>query len=161
MKKLQLVKLVNEKPYLKNNLQNGMHGIVVDENLNNISVLFFNPQNVGSYAVINVYVKDIVLEKENLPDKMKNEILFNLDSILSKAKNYLEPITIKEYDIVELLVEDTKYSKFGIHKGDRGCVMESRAVQNYIEVDFSGINSNGDFYGDCVAVKVEDLKVLK
>ena len=76
MKKLQLVKLVNEKPYLKNNLQNGMHGIVVDENLNNISVLFFNPQNVGSYAVINVYVKDIVLEKENLPDKMKNEILW-------------------------------------------------------------------------------------
>lgn len=41
MKKLDLVKLVNEKPYVKNNLQKEMRGIVVGESFNYISVLFF------------------------------------------------------------------------------------------------------------------------
>ena len=47
MKKLDLVKLINEKPYIKNNLQKDIHGIIVKEDLNQTSVLFFNPQNVG------------------------------------------------------------------------------------------------------------------
>ena len=160
MKKLELVKLINEKPYMKNNLQKGMRGIVVGESMNNISVMFFNPQNIGKYAVVNVDMKDVVLEKEKLPDEIEKEILTNLDYIISKAKNILEPVKIKEYDMVELLVEDVKYSKFGIHKGDVGCVMDAKAVQNYIEVDFSGINSNGEYDGDCISVNIEDLKVI-
>lgn len=160
MKKLELVKLINEKPYVQNNLQKDMHGIVVGESFNKISVLFFNQQNIGNFAVVNVDAKDVSLEKEKLPAEVQKEILANLDSVLSKAKDYLEPVQIKEYDMVELLVEDTKYSKFGIHRGDRGCVMDEKAVQNYIEVDFSGINSEGEIYGDCISVKIEDLKVI-
>lgn len=161
MKKLELVKLINEKPYVQNNLQKDIHGIVVGESFNKISVLFFNPRNIGSFAVVNVDAKDVSLGKEKLPVEIQKEILANLDSVLSKAKDYLEPMQIKEYDMVELLVEDAKYSKLGIHKGDRGCVMEAKAVQNYIEVDFSGINSEGEIYGDCISVKIEDLKVMK
>ena len=161
MKKLDLVKLINEKPYLENNLQKDMHGIVISKNSNTIAVLFFNPQNVGNYAVVNVSVCDLIVEKEKLPDKVQQEITVNLDKILEKSKSYLEPIMIKEYDMVELLVEEDRYSKFGIHKGDRGCVMDNKAVQNYIEVDFSGIDENGNFYGDCISVKIDDLKVIK
>ena len=84
-----------------------------------------------------------------------------LDVILTSAKNYLEPVSINEYDIVELLVEEDRYTKFGVHKGARGCVMDNKAVQNYIEVDFSGIDENGKFYGDCISVKIDDLKVIK
>ena len=113
MKKLELVKLINEKPYVQNNLQKDMHGIVVSESFSKISVLFFNPQNIGSFAVVNVDAKDVSLEKEKLPAEMQKEILANLDSILSKTKDYLEPVQIKEYDMVELVVEDEKYSKFG------------------------------------------------
>ena len=160
MKKLELVKLINEKPYVQNNLQKDMHGIVVGESFNKVSVLFFNPQNIGNFAVVNVDAKDVSLEKEKLPTEVQKEILANLDSVLSITKDYLEPVQIKEYDMVELLVEDTKYSKFGIHRGDRGSVMEAKAVQNYIEVDFSGINSEGEIYGDCISVKIEDLKVI-
>lgn len=80
---------------------------------------------------------------------------------MQKAKNKIQPIKIKEYDMVELLVEEDSYAKFGIHKGDRGCVMDNSAVQNYIEVDFSGIDKNGEFYGDCISVKIDDLKVIK
>lgn len=161
MKKLDLVKLVNEKPYMKNNLQKDMHGIVVSEDFNEIVVLFFNPQNIGDYAVVNIRTEDIVVEKEKLPNDMQKELLSKLDQILSKAKNHIEPITINNYDMVELLVEEDKYTKFGIHKGDRGCVMDNKAVQNYIEVDFSGVDKDGNFYGDCISVKIVDLKVIK
>ena len=161
MKKLDLVKLINEKPYLENNLQKDMHGIVISKNANTIAVLFFNPQNVGNYAVVNVNVCDLILDKEKLPDKVQQEITVNIDKILEKAKNYLETITINAYDMVELLVEEDRYSRFGIHKGDRGCVMDNKAVQNYIEVDFSGIDENGNFYGDCISVKIDDLKIIK
>lgn len=160
MKKLELVKLINENPYVQNNLKKDMHGIVVGESFSKISVLFFNPQNIGSFAVVNVDAKDVSLEKEKLPAEMQKEILANLDSILSKTKDYLDPVQIKEYDMVELVAEDGKYSKFGIHKGDRGYVMDAKAVQNYIEVDFSGINGEGEIYGDCISVKIEDLKVI-
>lgn len=63
--------------------------------------------------------------------------------------------------MVELIVEDNKYAKYGIHKGDIGCVMDNKAVQNYIEVDFSGVDENGKYYGECISVKLDDLKLLK
>lgn len=161
MKKLDLVKLINEKPYVENNLQKDMHGFVISENENTVAVLFFNPQNIGSYAIVNVSVRDLIIDNEKLPDNMQRELLLNLDNILENAKNYLEPITIKEYDMVELLVEEDRYAKFGVHKGDRGCVMNDKAVQNCIEVDFSGIDENGKFYGDCISVEIDDLKVIE
>ena len=150
MKKLGLVKLKNDKPYKNFNLVKDMHGIVVELKYGNADVLFFNPQNVGDYAIVNVKLVDLELDKEKLPAEVEKELLSKLDDIISKAKNAIEPIKIKEYDIVELLVEDEKYSKFGIHKGNTGCVMDNNAVQNYVEVDFSGIDNNGEFYGDCI-----------
>lgn len=161
MKKFDLVKLINEKPYIKNNLQKDMHGIVISEYLDTVIVLFFNPQNIGNYAIVNISIYDLIVEKEKLPDKIQQEISLNLDGILKNSKNFLEPIAINNYDMVELIVEANKYTKFGIHKGSRGCVMDNKAVQNYIEVDFSGIDENGNFYGDCISVNIKDLKVIK
>ena len=45
MKRLDLIKLINEKPYVKNNLNKGMHGVVMNETSSGIAVLFFNPQD--------------------------------------------------------------------------------------------------------------------
>lgn len=161
MKKLDLVKLINEKPYKSHNLIKDMHGIVVDANYEKADVLFFNPHNVGDYAIVKVMTADLYLDEEKLPIELKNELEFKLNTLKSKAKNIIEPIAINEYDIVELLVEEEKYAKFGVHKGDTGCVMDNNAVQNYIEVDFSGIDRNGNYYGDCISVKIDDLKVIK
>jgi len=101
------------------------------------------------------------LDKEKLPTQFEKELLSKLDAIKLKSKDVLEPIAINEYDMVELLVEEEKYAKFGVHKGDRGCVMDNNAVQNHIEVDFSGIDNYGNYYGDCISVKIDDLKVIK
>lgn len=161
MKKLDLVKLKNDRPYKSHNLNKDMHGIVVDVNFDNADVLFFNPQNVGDYAIVNVKIMDLDLDKEKLPAEFEKELLSKLDTLKLKAKNDIEPIAINEYDMVELLVENEKYASFGIHKGDRECVMDNNAVQNYIEVDFSGIDREGNYYGDCISVKISDLKVIK
>lgn len=161
MKKFDLVKLINEKPYIKNNLQKNMHGIVVNVDTSIIAVLFFNPQNEDQYAIFNVNISDLIIDKEKIPKEIQQELSVKLDKLLDKAKNILEPVTIKEYDMVELMVEEDRYAKYGIHKGDRGCVMDNKVVQNCIEVDFSGIDENGEYYGDCISVKIDDLKVIK
>ena len=83
-----------------------------------------------------------------------------LHNLNFKEKHRFDNLQIKSYDMVELMVEDDKYTRYGIHKGDRGCVMDDNAVQDYIEVNFSGIDDNGNFYGDCISVKIEDLKVI-
>ncbi len=162
MKKFELIKIINEKPYLKHNLSKDMHGIVLEKLGETLNVLFFNPKNIGDFVVVkNIRQTDINVEKEQLPEEMKRELETNIDKILKKAKSKIEPVKIKEYEMVELLVENEKYTKFGIHKDDTGCVMNANAVQDYIEVDFSGIDKNGEYYGDCISVKIDDLKVIK
>lgn len=160
MKKFDLIKLKNKEPYKQYNLEKNMHGIVLECNFNILNVLFFNPKNLGDYIIIKISKNDVVEEKEKLPENIITELNLKLESILSKTKEKFKPLSVKAYDNVELLVEDNKYSKYGIHKGDIGCVMENYAVQDYVEVDFSGIDQNGNYYGDCISVKVSDLKVI-
>ncbi len=159
MKQFDLIILKNEKPYKKFNLEKDMHGIVLEHSFDTADVLFFNPKNQGDYIVIKVNTCDVLIEKEKLPENIIKELSTKLNTII-KAKPNLESLKIKAYDMVELLVEDNKYTKYGIHKGDKGCVMEDYAIQDYIEVDFSGINEDGEYYGDCISVKIEDLKVI-
>ena len=137
-----------------------MHGIVIKTNYDNADVLFFNPHNVGDYAIVNIRKEDLELEKEKLPAELEKELLSESDALKSRVKSVLVPVVINEYDMVELLVEKERYAKFGVHKGDVGRVMDNNAIQNYIEVDFSGIDKNGNYYGDCISVKINDLKVI-
>ena len=160
MKKSDLVKLKNDN-YKSHNLTKDMHGIVIKTNYDNADVLFFNSHNVGEYAIVNIRKEDLESEKEKLPAELEKELLSESDALKSRAKSVLVPVVINEYDMVELLVEEERYAKFGVHKGDVGCVMDNNAVQNYIEVDFSGIDKNGNYYGDCISVKINDLKVIK
>ena len=56
---------------------------------------------------LNVFIKDLDYDKNT----------------------HFTDIEIKEYDLVELLVEDEKHSKFDVHKGNRGCVISNCAIQ--------------------------------
>ncbi|MFQ6752341.1 MAG: hypothetical protein ACLRFL_02090 [Clostridia bacterium] len=161
MKKYDLVKLINESPYLKYNLTKNAHGIIINSYIDTMDVMFFNPQNYGDYIIVKIKAQDLILEKEKLPNKVIKEFEQKKEKIISKAKEILQTLPVKAYNIVELIVEDEKYTKFGIHKGDRGCVMDDIAVDNCVEVDFSGIDEDRNYYGDCISVNIKDLKVIK
>ena len=160
MKKFDLIKLINATPYTEYNLIQDEHGIVIETHDDFLDVLFFNPQNTGEYTIVNIKSEDISVDKEKLPDEIKSELLSAMDKLISKASNKLTPLEVKAYDRVELLVEDNKYSKFGIHKGDIGIVVSDTAVQNEIEVDFPTIKDE-NYDGLSISVNIKDLKVIK
>lgn len=160
MKKLDLVKLININPYKKNNLKLNMHGIIITVEDNWSQIMFFNPENIGDFAIVKICNSDFTLCDEKLPNEIKKELLKNFDKIIKTSKDKIEIIPIKEYSMVELIVERPKYAKFNIHKGAVGCVVDNKAVNNCIEVDFSSINEKGNFEGLTIGVKIEDLKVI-
>ncbi|MBE7082536.1 MAG: hypothetical protein E7378_02510 [Clostridiales bacterium] len=160
MKKFDIIVLNNDELYTEFNLTRGMHGIVIDKTFDKLEVLFFNPSNYGETVVVWVAECDVSKEQEVLPENLLKELVGKIDIIKRRAKENIELPSFKQYDMVELLVEEKRYSKHGIHKGDTGCIMENFAVNGYVEVDFSGIDENGDFQGDFISVKLEDLKII-
>ena len=102
MNKFDLIKLINEKPYIKNNLRKNEYGIILDKVNEDYNILFFNSENIGEYIIINVQQQDIVLEDEKLPQSIVNELINNLDKIKKNAKENLTQTTIKQYSTVEL-----------------------------------------------------------
>lgn len=160
MKKLTIVQLINEKPYLSNNLEKNMRGIAIEETLREFSVMFFNPKNLGDFAIVNVSKEDLVIENETIPAKLQNELLANLDSITKKAKNKIHMPAFDDYDRVELLVKDAKYSQYGVRKGDKGVVVDNNVIENCVEVDFLTIDDNGTYLGDCISVNIDDIKKI-
>ena len=110
MKKSDLVKLKNDN-YKSHNLTKDMRGIVIETNYDNTDVLFFNPHNVGNYAVVNIKNEDLESEKEKLPTELEKELSSESDALKSRAKDVLAPIAINEYDMVELLVEEERYAR--------------------------------------------------
>ncbi len=161
MKIYDFVELISSLDYLEEKgIHKGSKGTIVELKNNNAFVVFFNEKNMGDYAFANVETKFLKtigeFPKENL-DKLK-VFIKNLD--YNKNIQFTD-VNMKEYDLVELLVEDERYTKFGVHKGDRGCVISNCAIQNKVEVDFSWVDKEGNFHGDCIVVNIKDLKVIE
>ena len=161
MKIYDFVQLINSLEYLEEKgIFKESKGTIIKLENNIAAVLFFNEKNMGDYAVANVNTKFLKTIGEFPTGDLTNlnNFIKNLDQ---EKHDKLKYPNIKEYDLVELLIEDEKYSKFGVHKGDKGCVISNYAIQNQVEVDFSWVDKNGNFYGDCIVVDVDDLKVLE
>lgn len=161
MKIYDFVELINSLEYLEEKgIFKESKGTIIKLENNIASVLFFNEKNMGDYAVANVNTKFLKTIGEFPTGELinLNNFIKNLDQ---EKHDKLKYPNIKEFDLVELLIEDEKYSKFGVHKGNKGCVISNYAIQNQVEVDFSWVDKNGNFYGDCIVVDVDDLKVLE
>lgn len=161
MKKFNFVELINVSDSYKNyNMYLGVKGIVLEVYDKTLKILFFNEFNEGEYAFIEVLKNDIKLLDEQPPQKFVDFIKTNLDNFQLKEKGF-KPKTFVAYQQVELLIDDEEYSKFGAHKGDVGTIMEDVAVEDYILVDFGRVDENNNYYGDCISVKLQDVKILK
>ena len=158
MKKFDLVRLNNIETYYTD-INNDMRGIVLEIISDYANVMFFNPKKIGDYKILKIKQKDLVVENEKLPDSLKQELASKLPNL--EPKTEFDINSFKVYDMVELIVEKDEYMQFGIHKGDKGCIMEDKIVGNSIEVDFSYIDNNQKFCGDCISVNVKDIKIIK
>ena len=150
--------------YKQKNLYLNAYGVVLKNLPNNKSlVIFFNDKIIGDYAIVEVNNIDLKIEKEKLPPKMFEELISS-DKLSEKnlmKKQSFKKLLFNECDFVELMVEDEKYSKFQIHKGNTGVIATNSAVDNEILVDFSGIDENGQYYGDCISVNIDDIKKIE
>lgn len=161
MKEYDLVLLKNSDKYKNYNLTENSHGIVTKINFAWVSVLFFNDKNVGEYIIAEIDKNDLEIMKEKLPAKIISELISQTEKINRNAKDKIGPPKIANYTLVELAAEKPEYVKNGIHKGDKGVVIDDNTIKNYVEVDFSEIDKDGNYSGDCIAVNLNDLKILK
>ena len=67
----------------------------------------------------------------------------------------------KECDLVEVIVEKDKYTKHGVHFGDKGFIVLNEMIKNEMLVDFTGVDENGDIYGEEVSININDLKLVE
>lgn len=161
MKKYDIVKLSNLiEEYKQNNLYLNAQGIVLECNSEKSKIIFLNEFNQGDYAYLEVRNNDVETISEDAPLIFINYIQDNLKNFTPKDKGFKKKV-FEAYTKVELLIEDDKYSKFGVHKGDKGVIMEDYAVKDYVLVDFSRLDENNNYYGDCISVRLKDIKILE
>lgn len=163
MKQNDIVSLINLEPNLiAKNLYKNANGVILKILPYNKSlVLFLNDNIIGDFAVIEVNNSNLKLEKEKLPTNLIHEITNKNSKEDLLKKQSFKKLTFNECDVVELIKEEEKYTSLGIHKGAVGVIAIDYAVNDSILVDFSGLDENGNFCGDCISVKVNDLKIIK
>ena len=121
--------------------------------------MFFNDKNQGECIFVSVAKTDVEPDKYQLPKSVEEMLSKNIQKIRELPKDF-KPLEIKEYDQVELISDKEEYAKQCIAKGQRGCVMSEYATMDEVLVDFSGIDKDGNFYGNCILVNVNDLKII-
>lgn len=145
--------------YKTYNLYLNAKGFVIENCDKTSKVLFFNEFNEGDYAFLKIFNEDLKLTSEQPPEQFIDFMKRNVERFTLREKGF-KTRKFKAYEQVELLVEDEKYTKFGIHKGDIGTIMEDVAVQDYMLVDFGRLDENNNYFGDCVSVKTSDIKII-
>lgn len=161
MKKYDIVKLSNLiEEYKQNNLYLNAQGIILEFSNEKSKILFFNEYNQGDYAYLEVRNNDIEIISEDVPSIFINYIQDNLKNFTPKEKGFKKK-EFEAYTQVVLLIEDDKYSKFGVNKGDKGVIMEDYAVKDYVLVDFGRLDENNNYHGDCISVRLKDVKILE
>lgn len=161
MNKLNFVELINLKEEYKTyNLYLHAKGFVIEKYERTSKILFFNEFNEGDYAFVEIFNEDLKLTEDQPPKQLKDFMENNLKSFVLKEKGF-KPKKFKAYQQVELLIEDEKYARSNVHKGDIGTIMEDVVVQDYILVDFGRPDENNNYLGDCVSVKIDHLKPIQ
>lgn len=161
MNKLDFVELKNiNKRYEDYNLYLNAKGFVMENYERTLKVLFFNEFNEGDYAFVEISKADLRLAEKQPSMQFVAYLKTNLQNFNPKEKGF-KPRNFKAYQQVKLLIEDEKYSKFGVHKGDDGTIMEDVALQDYILVDFGRLDENNNYCGDCISVKLKDVKIVE
>lgn len=161
MVNLVFVQLINiNENYEKHNLYLGAKGLVFEKGDTISKVLFLNEYNEGDYAFVEVSNIDLGPTNDPFLIRLLKLAKETLQDTAPKEKGF-KPRIFRAYQDVELLIEDEEYTKFDIHKGDIGSIMEDVAVQDNILVNFGKFDENKNYSGHCVMVNLKNVKILK
>ena len=159
--KYKIVKLKNIKDEYKNlGLNKDSLGLLLNEKKSQCLIMFFNNVNQGDYLMLVMNKADLTITDMVLPNNLCAELEEYIENNADKIsrKTNFEVIPFNECDEVELVVDKEKYSKHGIHKGDRGIIASNKATKNKILVDFG--KEMEDFDG-FVSVDFDDIKKVE
>ena len=155
MKKYKFIEIIKiDNDLKKKNISLGTTGILIDLNYINARVLLCNNNNWGEYCVIEV-PQNFIKETSEVPIKLAREIEEFLKNTNVSEKIDFNTPKFKEY-VVELIVEEEKYSRHGIHKGMKGVIMEKYAIKNKWLVIFSD-----EFGKDLADICVHQNDIIK
>ncbi|MCL2061221.1 MAG: hypothetical protein FWH03_01160 [Firmicutes bacterium] len=160
MEEYRAVELIKDNNFLfEKGIKKGCVGVILENSQNNqYIVLFFNPMNVGEYA-IGLANKSDVKTLGEIPDKYKAEIASMVkNSKIFNSVSFKESL-VKEHDLVELIADRAVYSKHGIYKGMQGCVIGKFAFKGKWEITFSEEGTGKDIAS--ILIKEEDFKVIE
>ena len=161
--KNKFIKLINlTDKHKEKNIKLNNYGMILDSKFNNLSIMFFNENNLGQYIIVDTDIKDVEVLDFEIPKNFQKQIEDFIKSHKLNSEEKFDNIHFNDCDWVELTVEDEKYSQYNIHKGYRGVVTNDGVIiNNKVLVDFSGVDENGEFYGDIISVNINDLKLVE
>lgn len=129
-------------------IHKGCTGIILDKKADICFVRFRNTKNKGDYACINVNQQYLDFWMKEPEEYIVNWERFKKTGNLTKDS--FKPQKFFEYDLVELTVEKEKYSKYGVHKGMQGVVMENYCIDSEYYVIFTDESTAEDIADLCV-----------
>ncbi|MBQ7924080.1 MAG: hypothetical protein IJ329_02100 [Clostridia bacterium] len=158
MKLYDNIKLTAEIAELaQNGIHKGYSGLIVKCEGDIYTVCFYNPYNFGEKAYAKVNKKFLVFSSRS-DKRIIQELEGYLQNVKMEKYTKLSECDVQEYDAVELIVEKPKYAIAGVHKGDRGCVNSTYAIDNHWEIIFSERGTGKDIAQ--IGVAREDFIII-
>ncbi len=153
------IELIEEIEELsKKEIHKGCFGTIVNIDGDIYTICFFNPKNKGEYAFAKVnkkYISFVIRPVEYIIRETEEFVA----RVNPEEHTHFTKCDVKEYDIVELLVEKPRYAKEGVHKGAIGTVIQPYAIQNRWGIAFSQVR--GDWIEDVeINVDRKDFKII-
>lgn len=160
MKVYDNVELIEEVEELaQKGIHKGYDGLIVEINGDIYTVCFYNSYNFGesAYAKVNKkYLAFVCRAEERIIQEME-EFFPNEKIDFNKS---LTECDVKEYDVVQLIVEKPQYAMEGVHKGAYGCVQFPYAIDGKWCILFSNVGEN-NAHDEEVCVAREDFIIIE
>lgn len=143
----------------KRGIHKGYDGVIVKMEGDIYTVCFYNSYNFGESAYAKVhkkYLKFAMRDNERIIQEME-EHFSNVKMDFNKC---LTECDVKEYDVVQLIVEKPQYAMEGVHKGAYGCVQFPYAIDGKWCILFSNVGEN-NAHDEEVSVAREDFIIIE
>ena len=143
----------------KRGIRKGYDGVIVKMEGDIYTVCFYNSCNFGEsvYAKVHKkYLKFAMRDNERIIQEME-EHFSNVKMDFNKC---LTECDVKEYDVVQLIVEKPQYAMEGVHKGSYGCVQFPYAIDGKWCILFSNVGEN-NAHDKEVCVAREDFIIIE